>query len=94
MPPGILSLCLGERVVYAKCKGSSLKQYSSQHMTMNACPVDYKLILLIPNAHKKGLLTKTSMLTYIDLVLSWEAKGKKAKACLQSNTASHDLDIV
>jgi hypothetical protein len=65
-------------------------------MTMNACPVDYKLILLIPNAHKKGLLTKKSTLTYIDLVLSWEAKGEKAKACfsMQSNTASHDPDIV
>jgi hypothetical protein len=36
------------------------------------------------------------MLTYMDLVLSWEAKGKKAKACfsMQSNTASHDPDIV
>jgi hypothetical protein len=36
------------------------------------------------------------MLTYMDLVLSWEAKGKKAKACfsMQSNTAFHDPDIV
>jgi hypothetical protein len=58
MPPGILSLCLGERAVYAKCKGYWLKQYSSQHMTMNACPVDYKLILLIPNAHKKSVAHK------------------------------------
>ncbi len=54
MPPGILSLCLGERAVYAKCKESWLKEYSSQHMTMNACPVDYKLILLVPKITKKG----------------------------------------
>jgi hypothetical protein len=53
MPPGILSLFLGERAVYAKCKGSWLKQYSSQHMTMNACPVDYRLILLITQCSQK-----------------------------------------
>ncbi len=92
MPPGILSLCLGERAVYAKCKGSWLKEYSSQHMTMNACPVDYKLILLVPNAHKKGLLTQKRVCSHIwILYFHGRQKAKRQRPVFPCNPILHSM---